>query len=99
VRDIFALRLYTRVARLGNFSAAARECDLSQLMNSQEAELAMPLNQFIAAAIKVLGTDANEIVIEAAKTMRNNAGPAEHGFVNDFNTHMLALFSAQAAAN
>jgi uncharacterized oxidoreductase len=71
----------------------------TELMNSQEAELAMPLNQFIAAAIKALGTDANEIVIEAAKTMRNNAGPAEHGFVDDFNTHMLALFSAQAAAN
>jgi hypothetical protein len=44
-----------------------------------------------------LGTDANEIVIEAAKTMRNNADPAEHGFVNDFNSRMLALFSGQAA--
>jgi uncharacterized oxidoreductase len=71
----------------------------TELMSSQEAEPAMPLNQFIAAAIKALGTDANEIVIEAAKTMRNNPGPAEHGFVNDFNTHMLALFSGQATAN
>jgi uncharacterized oxidoreductase len=71
----------------------------TELMSSQEAEPAMPLNQFIAAAIKALGTDANEIVIEAAKTMRNNAGPAEHGFVNDFNTRMLALFSGQATAN
>jgi uncharacterized oxidoreductase len=67
-------------------------------MNSQEAEPAMPLNQFIAEAVKALGTDANEVVIEAAKAMRNNAGPDEHGFVNDFNAHMLALFSAQAAA-
>src|SRR6202166_2598938 len=61
----------------------------TELMHSQEDEPAMPLNQFIAAAIKALGTDANEIVIEAAKTMRNNPGPAEHGFVNDFNTRML----------
>src|SRR5579859_4084674 len=30
MRDIFALRLYTRVARLGSFSAAARESGLSQ---------------------------------------------------------------------
>jgi DNA-binding transcriptional LysR family regulator len=30
MKDIFALRLFTRVARLGNFSAAARECGLSQ---------------------------------------------------------------------
>jgi uncharacterized oxidoreductase len=68
----------------------------TELMNSQEAEPAMPLNQFITEAIKALGTDADEIVIEAAKTMRNNAGPGEHGFVNDFNAHMLALFSAAA---
>ena len=67
-------------------------------MNSQEAERAMPLDQFIAEAIKVLGTDANEIVIEAAKPMRNNAGPGEQSFVNEFNARMLALFSGQAAA-
>jgi DNA-binding transcriptional LysR family regulator len=30
MKDIFALRLYTRVARLGSFSAASRECGLSQ---------------------------------------------------------------------
>src|SRR6202022_441130 len=65
----------------------------TELMNSQEAEQAMPLKQFIAEAIKVLGTDANEIVIEAAKPMRNNAGPGEHAFVNDFNAYMLSLFS------
>ncbi len=70
----------------------------TELMNSQEAEQAMPLDQFIAEAIQALGTDANEIVIEAAKPMRNNAGPGEHFFVNDFNAYMLALFSGQAAA-
>ena len=56
----------------------------------------MPLNQFIAGAIKVLGTDANEIVIEAAKPMRNNPGAGEQRFVNDFSAHMLALFSGPA---
>jgi len=70
----------------------------TELMNSQEAERAMPLNQFVTEAIKVLGTDANEIVIEAAKPMRNNAGPDEHRFVDEFNARMLALFSGQAAA-
>jgi uncharacterized oxidoreductase len=70
----------------------------TELMNSQEAEQAMPLNQFIAEAIKVLGAEANEIVIEAAKPMRNNAGPGEQSFVDDFNAHMLELFSGQAAA-
>jgi uncharacterized oxidoreductase len=64
----------------------------TELMNSQEAEQAMPLEQFIAEAIKALGTDANEIVIAAAKPLRDNVGPAEHGFVDAFNARMLSLF-------
>ena len=70
----------------------------TELMNSQEAEQAMPLDQFIAETIKVLGTDANEIVIEAAEPMRNNPGPDEHLFVNDFNAQVVALFGGRAAA-
>jgi hypothetical protein len=34
MKDIFALKLYTRVARLGSFSAA-RECGLSQSQASR----------------------------------------------------------------
>ena len=44
----------------------------------------MPLNQFVAEATKTLGTDANEIIVDAAKRMRDNAGPGEHTFVNAF---------------
>src|ERR1700732_1329208 len=69
----------------------------TELMNSQEAEQAMPLNQFIAEAIKTLGTDANEIIVDAAKPMRDNAGPAEHAFINAFNTHMLSLLGEHQA--
>jgi DNA-binding transcriptional LysR family regulator len=48
IKDNFALRLYTRVARLGSFSAAARECSLSQSQASRivadlEAELGVRL--------------------------------------------------------
>jgi DNA-binding transcriptional LysR family regulator len=48
IKDNFALRLYTRVARLGSFSAAARECGLSQSQASRivadlEAELGVRL--------------------------------------------------------
>jgi DNA-binding transcriptional LysR family regulator len=35
MKDIFTLRLYTRVARLGSFSAAAREVGLSQSQTSR----------------------------------------------------------------
>jgi len=69
----------------------------TELMNSQEAEQAMPLNQFIAEAMAVLETDSNEIVVAAAKPLRDNAGPAEHGVVDAFNSHMLSVFSEHQA--
>ena len=64
----------------------------TELMNSEEAEMAMPLDQFIDETIKVLGTDANEILVEAAKPMRANPGPDEHDLVNGFNTQAKAMF-------
>jgi uncharacterized oxidoreductase len=70
----------------------------TESMNSQEAEPAMPLEQFITAAIEVLGTDANEIVVAAAKPLRDNTGPAEHAFVDDFNARMLSLFSERVSS-
>jgi uncharacterized oxidoreductase len=65
----------------------------TELMNSQEAEQAMPLDQFIEATIAVLGTDADEILIDAAKPLRANVGPNEHGFVNGFNAQMMEIFA------
>jgi uncharacterized oxidoreductase len=65
----------------------------TDLMNSREAEQAMPLDQFIDETIAVLGTNADEILVEAARPMRANAGPNEHGLVNGFNAHMTALFA------
>jgi uncharacterized oxidoreductase len=65
----------------------------TDLMNSQEAEQAMPLDQFIEETIAVLGTDADEILVDAARTLRDNAGPNEHGLVNGFNAQMTAIFA------
>src|ERR1700722_6298846 len=65
----------------------------TELMNSQEAEQAMPLEQFIEEAIAVLGTDADEILVDAARPLRANAGPGEHGLVNGFNEQMTAIFA------
>lgn len=64
----------------------------TELMNSQEAEQAMPLDQFIAETMTILGTDADEVVVDAAKQFRANVGPNEHGLVNGFNEQALALF-------
>jgi uncharacterized oxidoreductase len=64
----------------------------TELMNSQEAEQAMPLDQFIAETMVVLGTNADEILVDSAKPFRSNVGPNEHDFVNGFNAQALALF-------
>jgi len=64
----------------------------TDLMNSREAELAMPLDQFIAETMAVFGTDADEILVEGAKAFRANPGPNEHAFVIGFNQQALAIF-------
>jgi len=58
-------------------------------MNSNEEPRAMPLKEFIDETIKVLGTDAEEILVERAKPLRNNPGPNEGAFVTQFNDRML----------
>jgi uncharacterized oxidoreductase len=67
----------------------------TDLMNSQEAELAMPLQQFIEETIPVLETAADEILIDAAKTFRANVGPGEHSLINGFNAQMMGIFAGR----
>jgi len=45
----------------------------------------------------MLGTDADEILVEAAKPLRANPGLEEHAFVNGFNEQMLKLFTSSQA--
>jgi uncharacterized oxidoreductase len=69
----------------------------TELMNSQEAEQAMPLDQFVSEALDAFGTDADEILVEAAKSLRANPGPGEHALVNGFNQQMVKLFTSSQA--
>ena len=64
----------------------------TDLMNSREAEQAMPLDAFIDETIAVLDTDANEVLVEGAKLFRGNPGPGEHELVNGFNAQMVEVF-------
>ena len=56
----------------------------------------MPLAEFIAETIKILGTDAQEVLVERAKPLRSNAGPNEGAFVTQFND-MMAQPNSQSA--
>jgi uncharacterized oxidoreductase len=64
----------------------------TDLMNSRDAEQAMPLDEFIAQTMSLLVTDTDEIVVDAARAFRDNAGPNEHALVNGFNQRAFALF-------
>jgi len=62
----------------------------TDLLNSSEDPRAMPLKEFIEETITVLGTDADEILVEQAKPFRNNPGPNESALVTQFNDMMIA---------
>jgi uncharacterized oxidoreductase len=55
----------------------------------------MPLAKFIEETIKVLGTDAQEVLVERAKPLRNNPGPNEGAFVTEFNDLMVQPLSSE----
>ena len=61
----------------------------TDLMGGGKEPRAMPLAEFIQETMKVLGTDAEEVLVERVKFLRNNPGPDEGGFVNQFNNRML----------
>jgi len=55
------------------------------MLGSPKEPRAMPLAEFIDETMRVLGTDAEEVLVERAKPLRNNVGPNEAAFVNQFN--------------
>jgi uncharacterized oxidoreductase len=63
----------------------------TELHNSTNEPRAMPLAAFIQETMQVLGTDAEEVLVERAKPLRNNAGPGEAAFVTQFNDMMINL--------
>jgi uncharacterized oxidoreductase len=49
----------------------------------------MPLDAFIAETMARLETATTEVVVDAAKPLRDNAGPNEHAFVEQFNQFIV----------
>jgi uncharacterized oxidoreductase len=60
----------------------------TDLLGSNNEPRAMPLADFIEETVGVLGTDAEEVLVERARPLRNNAGPDEGAFVIQFNDMM-----------
>lgn len=50
---------------------------------------AMPLADFIAATMDGLATEAEEVIVDAIRPLRDNPGASEHGLVTAFNQSIL----------
>ncbi|MDX1929940.1 MAG: SDR family NAD(P)-dependent oxidoreductase [Pirellulaceae bacterium] len=50
---------------------------------------AMPLEMFIDQIMKELATDAEDLLVEAIRPMRDNPGANEHAFVHGFNLSLI----------
>ena len=61
----------------------------TDLLNSNNEPRAMPLAAFIEETVKALATDADEVLVEIAKPLRNNPGPNEAALVRQFNDMMM----------
>jgi uncharacterized oxidoreductase len=62
----------------------------TDLLNSNDEPRAMPLAEFIAETINVLGTNSEEVLVERAKPLRDKVGSGDAGFVTQFNDAMRA---------
>ena len=82
MKDLLGLRLYTRVARLGSISAAARECGLSQSQASRiiaELEASLGAQLLSRTTRAVVPTEAGneflvrvEAILDAVEDARNS---------------------------
>ncbi len=86
-----ALHSYTMSLRYKLKDTSVRVLEIAppwvrtDLLGSNNEPRAMPLADFIEATMQVLGTDADEVLVEQARPLRNNAGPNEAAFVTQFN--------------
>jgi uncharacterized oxidoreductase len=60
----------------------------TDLMGSRDETSAMPLDDFIAETMAKFATDADEVLVDRVRMLRDNPGPDEWAFVDKFNGMM-----------
>lgn len=61
----------------------------TDLIRKTDDPRAMPLDAFIEQTMAGLATDAEEVVVEAARPFRDNPGSGEHALVTGFNASLI----------
>lgn len=62
----------------------------TDLVHKSDDPRAMPLGAFVEQTLAKLGTDADEVYVDAIQAIRDNPGSGEHALVNGFNAQMEA---------
>ena len=57
----------------------------TDLLDSRDDPRAMALADYVRETVSILGTDADEVLVERVRPLRNNPGPGEAAFVTKFN--------------
>ena len=57
----------------------------TDLMGGSDEPRAMPLDEFLAETMQKFATDADEILVDRVRALRENPGPDEWAFVEKFN--------------
>jgi DNA-binding transcriptional LysR family regulator len=101
IKDVFALCLFSRVARLGSFSAAARECGLSQSQASRiiadlEADLGAQLLSRTTRA--VVPTEPGSEFLARIEPILGALDEAEHSVREGGELHGLVRVSMPTSA-
>lgn len=90
-----ALHSYTMTLRYQLKDSSVKVVELSppwvrtDLLNSNEAEGAMPRAEFIAEAMALLASGVDEVLVERVRKIRANPGLNEAAFFEEFNDMML----------
>ncbi|WP_412021800.1 SDR family oxidoreductase [Burkholderia cepacia] len=86
-----AIHSYTLSQRFALRDSSVRVLEIAppwvdtDLVHKSGDPRAMPVDAFVAETLKLLETATTEVVVEAGKPLRDNAGPNEHAFVEQFN--------------
>ncbi|KVM86874.1 SDR family oxidoreductase [Burkholderia stagnalis] len=90
-----AIHSYTLSQRFALRNTSVRVLEIAppwvdtDLVHKSGDPRAMPLDAFIAETMARLETATTEVVVDAARSLRDNAGPDEHAFVEQFNQFIV----------
>lgn len=90
-----AIHSYTLSQRFALRATSVRVLEIAppwvdtDLVHKSGDPRAMPVDAFVAETLALLETATTEVVVEAARPLRDNAGPNEHAFVEQFNQFIV----------